>query len=51
MMITIFGDKCVGNTQIKEWYKRFKGGRIPVDSDPHSRWSLTAKINDNIEPV
>ncbi len=50
-MKTSFGDECMGNTQIKQWYKWFKGDRISVDSDLCSGWPLMAKTNDNIEQV
>ena len=43
--------KSMGITQIKEWYRRFKDGRISVDSDPRSgRPSLTT-TPENIERV
>ncbi len=45
------GDTCVGNTQIKEWYKWFKDGHPSVDSDPLSGQLSTARTNDDIECV
>ncbi|GFX97185.1 FLJ37770-like protein [Trichonephila clavipes] len=33
MLQKAFKDECVGKTQIKEWYGRFKNGRTSVDSD------------------
>ncbi len=42
-------DECIGNKQIKEWYKWFEDGCTSVDSKLHSRWPLTTKTNDNIE--
>ena len=43
--------ECMGTTQIKEWYRRFKNGRTSVDSDPRSgRPSLTT-TPENIERV
>ncbi len=50
-IMTAFGDKCMGNTQIKEWYNSFKDSRRSVDSDLCSRQPSTAKTNDNIERV
>jgi len=32
----VFGDDAMGITQIKEWYNRFKDGRMSVDSNTHS---------------
>ncbi|KAG5336104.1 GVQW3 protein, partial [Acromyrmex heyeri] len=36
MLQKAFGDECMGKTQIKEWYKRFKNGRTSVDNDSRS---------------
>ncbi len=31
VMKTAFGDECMGNAQIKEWYKRFKDSSTSAD--------------------
>ena len=51
MMQKAFGNECMSKTRIKEWYNRFKGGRIPVDSDSRSVRPSTTKTLDNIERV
>ena len=51
MIQKAFVDESMGITQIKEWYRRFKNGRISVDSDPRfGRPSLTT-TPANIERV
>ena len=49
MMQKAFGNECMSKTQIKEWYSRFKGGCISVDSDSCSGRPSTTKKLDNIE--
>ena len=51
MMQKAFGNECMSKTRIKEWYNRFKGGRISVDSDSRSGQSSTTKTLNNIERV
>ena len=51
MMQETFGNKFMSKTRIKEWYNRFKGGRIFVDSDSCSGRPSTTKKLDNIERV
>ena len=51
MMQKAFGNECVSKTRIKEWYNRFKEGRISVDSNSHSDRPSTTKTLDNIERV
>ena len=51
MMQRAFGNECMSKTRIKEWYNRFKGGRISVDSDSRSGQPSTTKTLDNIEQV
>nr|XP_012135769.1 PREDICTED: putative uncharacterized protein FLJ37770 [Megachile rotundata] len=51
MMKKAFGHWCMSNTQIKEWYKRFKDGRTSVDSNPHSGRPSTTTTPNNIERV
>ena len=31
----VFGDDAMGETQIKEWFNRFKNGRTSVESEQH----------------
>ncbi|XP_025193608.1 protein GVQW3-like [Melanaphis sacchari] len=51
MLQKAFGDDCMGKTQIKEWFKRFKNGRTFVASDPRSGRPSTGKTSDNVECV
>ena len=51
MMQKIFGNECMSQTRIKEWYNRFKGGRTTVDSDSRSGRPSATKPLDNIERV
>ena len=51
MMQKAFGNKCMSKARIKEWYNRFKGGRISVDSNSRSGRPSTTKKLDNIERV
>ncbi|KAL4105054.1 hypothetical protein QTP88_020329 [Uroleucon formosanum] len=51
MLQKAFGDDCMGKTQIKEWFKRFKNGRTSVASDPRSGRPSTGKTSDNVECV
>ena len=44
---TAFGDDAMGITQIKEWYNRFKDGRISVESEPRSGRPSTCR-NDQV---
>jgi transposase len=38
----VFGNNAMGITQIKEWYNRFKDGRMMVKSDARSGRPLTS---------
>ncbi|XP_076036508.1 uncharacterized protein LOC143022255 [Oratosquilla oratoria] len=38
-----FGDEAMGITQIKEWYRRFKGGRTSVESETRSGRPSTSR--------
>ncbi|KAJ8976979.1 hypothetical protein NQ317_006171 [Molorchus minor] len=51
MLQKAFGDECMGKTQIKEWYKRFKSDRTSVDSDPRSDRPSMTTTPDNVERV
>ena len=51
MIQKAFVDECMGITQIKEWYRRFKNGRTSVDSDPRSGLSSLQTTPENIERV
>jgi transposase len=41
-----FGDDAMSNSQIKEWYNRFKDGCTSVDSEPRSGRPSTSQ-NEN----
>jgi len=51
MIRKIYGDESMRDTQIKEWFRRFKSGRTSVESDPRSGRPLTAKTPENVERV
>lgn len=51
MLQKAFKDECMGKTQIKEWYRRFKSGRTSVVSDPRSGRPSTGTSSDNVERV
>ena len=51
MMQKAFGNECMSETRIKEWYNRFTRGRTSVDSDSCSGRPLTTKTLDNIQRV
>ncbi|GFV81724.1 histone-lysine n-methyltransferase setmar-like protein [Trichonephila clavipes] len=51
MLQKAFKDECMGKTQIKEWYGRFKNGRTSVDSDPCSGRPSTGTSSHNVERV
>ena len=44
---TAFGDDAMGVIQIKEFYNRFKDGRISVDNEPRSGRPSTSR-NDQV---
>ncbi|PNF40093.1 hypothetical protein B7P43_G10714 [Cryptotermes secundus] len=46
-----FGDDAMGVTQIKEWFNRFKHGRMSADSDLRSGRPSTSRHADVIEKV
>lgn len=41
----------MSETQIKEWFRWFKGGRIRMKSDPRSGRPVTARTPENVERV
>jgi len=51
MIRKVYGNDSMSNTQIKEWFKRFKDGRASVDSDPRSGRPSTSKTAENVERV
>lgn len=51
MIRKVYGDESMGDTQIKEWFRRFKNGRISVESDERSGRPLTARNTENVERV
>ncbi|PNF42608.1 hypothetical protein B7P43_G01287 [Cryptotermes secundus] len=46
-----FGDDAMGVTQIKEWFNRFKHGRMSADSEQRSGRPSTSRNADVIEKV
>lgn len=51
MIREVYGDKSMSDTQIKEWFRRFKSGRTSVESDPHPGRPVTAKTPENVERI
>ena len=51
MIRKVYGDDSMSDTQIKEWFKRFKDGRVSVDSDPRSGRPSTSRTVENVERV
>ncbi|XP_043524290.1 protein GVQW3-like [Frieseomelitta varia] len=51
MIRKVYGDDSMSNTQIKEWYKRFKDGRVSVDSDYRSGRPSTSRTVENVERI
>lgn len=49
MLQKAFGEECMGKTQIKEWYKRFKNGRTSVESGARS--GRPSKSAENVKRV
>ena len=46
-----FSDDAMGITQIKEWYNRFKDGRMSVESDTRSGRPSTSRNDELIDQV
>ncbi|XP_033224050.1 protein GVQW3-like [Belonocnema kinseyi] len=51
MLQKAFKDECMDQSQMKEWYRRFKSGRRSVESDPRSGRPPTGTSSDNVERV
>ena len=51
MIQKAFGDDAMSATQIKVWYKCFKGGQKSVESDLCSGSPTTSRIPENVERV
>ena len=51
MIQKAFEDECMGKTQIKESYKRFKNGRTSVDSAPCSGRASSTITPENIKRI
>lgn len=51
MIRKVYGNDSMSDTQIKEWFRRFKDGRASVDSDPRSGRPSTSKTAENVERV
>ncbi|KAG8315802.1 hypothetical protein J6590_064431 [Homalodisca vitripennis] len=51
MIRKVYGDVSMGDTQIKEWFRRFKNGRISVESDDRSGRPSTARNAEIVECV
>ena len=47
----VFGDDAMDITQIKEWYNRFKDGRMSVESDARSGRPSTSRDDELINQV
>lgn len=51
MIRKVYDNDSMSDTQIKEWFRRFKDGRVSVDSDPRFDRSSMSKITENVERV
>jgi len=51
MIKKAFGDDSMSEAQIKLWYRRFKDGREPVESDRRSRRPSTSRTPKNVEII
>lgn len=47
----VYGEECMSQSQVYEWFKRFKDGRDCVESDKRSGRPSTSKNVENIEKV
>ena len=47
----VFGDEALSQTQIKEWFHRFKNGRMSVESEALSGRLFTTRNEEVIEKV
>jgi hypothetical protein len=51
MIKKAFGDDSMSEAQIKLWYRRFKDGREPVESNRRSRRPSTSRTCENAERI
>ncbi|CAK9826493.1 Protein GVQW3 [Anthophora retusa] len=51
MIRKVYGDESMSNTQIKEWFNRFKSGQTSVESDPRSGRPSSTKTPENVERI
>ncbi|GFW16395.1 protein GVQW3 [Trichonephila clavipes] len=51
MMKTAFGDEAMSCARVFEWFRRFKDGCHPVNSDPRSGRPYTSRNEDKIAQV
>lgn len=51
MLIQAYGDVAMKKSQVYEWHKRFREGRVSIEDDPRSGRPSTAVTDENIERV
>jgi hypothetical protein len=51
MLQQAFGETALSQSNIFEWYSRFKNGRTSIDDDPHPGRPLTARTNKTVDCV
>jgi hypothetical protein len=43
MLNNVYGEECLSRTQVFEWYKRFKEGRVEIGDDQRPGFPSTSK--------
>ncbi|KAJ8958040.1 hypothetical protein NQ318_002046 [Aromia moschata] len=49
MLKEVYGNECLSDTQVFEWFKRFKERRETTEDDPRPGRPSTSKTDENIE--
>ena len=50
-MQQVYGDNCMGRTQVFEWYKRFVDGRESLEDDKHTGRPISTRTPEIIEKI
>ena len=50
-MQKVYGDECLPNTTINEWFKRSKEGQEDLNDNKRSGWPRSAVNKENVEIV
>ncbi|KAJ8940968.1 hypothetical protein NQ318_010369 [Aromia moschata] len=51
MLKEVYGNQCLSRTQVLEWSKRFKEGRVATEGDPGRDGPPRQKADENIEKI